>query len=1196
MIDAVMPVLDRHGVTLGEFVRWNELAATVGRDHLAEHFTPEQLQVMFEVRMAHPHPDTGTVMQKVLDANSLAPILKQIGEPGSEYQGGGRYKANDIGGCMSAKADAVGLKTPPEILRGLRLDYGPTSPFNEFTRSDHVYVVEGHLADGSEVRVPNGRIAEQLGIDHPMVRDLRTGDPPHTGTGYTGADKGLNPEYEVRKGKWEPGATVYRIDADGSRHPVARLADGDTWVSVKDPADRVVDGWPKHEGTERVFRTPEEMQHDAGTGAHRQTDGENGVRSNEPPPVPVEGPAAVRAFGDVASETNAGASFFDPADSAMHTTADAVPRVPGEYVVDVHGNRDCVILRDGAGNEYRLSAREFAEVIRTRTDWDGHSPIRLMSCDTGAGPFARELSRELGVEVTAPDRPVWAYADGREPVVSSFDRGPGPKYELRPRVPPDGSWIRFTPDGRVEPVLPRGNTGDAASVPRSHPEDIGADDSAVHPHGREGMDSDVPALLGLPDYSPHSLSNAETRTVYAHGELRMQGLDKRWAAEGMSVEERAHRMFETRNELRQWARTLMADREAAAHLNANEKMMTWDRLVEKTEAKGFSGDEVFQEIIDSSTRSRPGVNADLGIDPHNPPPLPPHHGPDAEARAHPSPRGGDDAASARGPHPDDVSGGDSAVHPRGLEGADLPTRLPEDPVLRDQVLNEALQMRKDRLAHAEEAVRSLEQKVEGAKADKEALTTERKQKESELAKRHSDALEHEVSDLKRREAEAEAELKRVQAAIKDPLKDAINRVHQGRELVRAAGELEHLQEQRRVEATREPTDGTQLEALRQQLDEARPVSEDRVAEVHRLMRDAERFEAERLSAENAGDHELARDRAAARDAAKDSLEEATRSLNKADIETVKASILERKASWEHLPQRVRDERLAEQITEAERRMSDRYREFVAGERAWDRVDRARTEGRPETLEQLRSTQEVAEAARRRDFEIENRSRYEDLARQDLESRLRANPGDPWLRRALMSLAERIEQRWRIFDLEHARQSISDRRGAEAVEWQFWRQALGLSRCTADEVVEALTQRRALGLEPSRQDNAHVRVSFMDIRRDELSAVAKRLEDAGRITDTEQFIAEQISYEMSQLAALHEQDYFMAGVDFIGRLLGYPVLGDSAINSSLGSVWKTKVDFNGSRLPLWKAVLEAAKAQSAAERGGEPLDVWFTNLR
>ena len=67
-----------------------------------------------------------------------------------------------------------------------------------------------------------------------------------------------------------------------------------------------------------------------------------------------------------------------------------------------------------------------------------------------------------------------------------------------------------------------------------------------------------------------------------------------------------------------------------------------------TPAATIAPAKVFQEIIDSSTRSRPGVNADLGIDPHNPPPLPPHHGPDAEARAHPSPRGGDDAASARG--------------------------------------------------------------------------------------------------------------------------------------------------------------------------------------------------------------------------------------------------------------------------------------------------------------------------------------------------------------------------------------------------------------------------------------------------------------------------------------------------------------------------------------------------------------------
>ncbi|MBV0919271.1 WXG100-like domain-containing protein [Mycobacteroides chelonae] len=1197
-IDAVMPVLDRYGVTLEQLVGWNELAATVGRDHLGEHFTPRQLQVMFEARMAHPHPDVGTPMQKVLDSNSVSPILKQIENPGSEYQGGGRYNANDTGGCMSTKADAAGLRTPAELLRGLRLDYGKTSPFNEFTTTDHAYVVEGRLAEG-EVRVPIGRIAEQLGIDHPMVRDLATGDPPHTGTGYTGADKGLNPEYEVRNGKWEPGATLYRIDADGSRHPVARLEDGDTWVSVKDPADRVVEGWPKHEGTERVFRTPDEVQPDSGTGTHRQIDGENETAGGTGPPPAIEGPAAVRAFGESASETNAGASFFDHADATLRGTDQMVPRAPGEFTVDVHGNRDAVILRDGAGNEYRLSPREFADVIRTHTSWDGHTPIRLLSCDTGAGahPFARDLARELGVEVTAPDRAVWAYPDGREPVVSSVDRGPGPQYELRPRIPPDGTWSRFLPDGRVEPVLSRGVHDGGASAPRSHPENLGGDDSAVQPHGREGADLDAPALLDLPDYTPGTLSNAETRAVYAHGELRMQELNKRWAAEGMPAEERAHRMFETRNELRQWARTLMADREAAAHLSANEKMMTWDRLVEKTEAKGFTGDEVFQEIIESSTRSRPGVNDVLGIDPHNPPPLPPHRGPDAEGPP-PSPRGSaDDAASAREPHPGEVNGGDLAVQPHGLEGVDLPTQLPEDPALRGQVVNEALQMRQERLADTEQAVRSLEQRVEEARAERNALTKELHQKQDELASGHSDALELEVKDLKHRVDEADAELKRVEAETKAPLIDAKNRVHQGRELVRAVGELEHLQDQRRVEAGREPTDGTELQVLRQQLDEVRPVSEDAVAEVHRLMRDEERLEAERRRAEKAGDHELARDLTTERDAARDSLRKATDRLSDSEHETTMASILERQASWEHLPQRVRDERLSEQITAAERRVSDRYREFVAGERAWDTVDLARAEGRVDTAEvrRLRRTQSDAAAARQRDLDIDNRSRYEDLTRQDLESRLRANPDDPWLRRALMTFSERIQQGWRIFDLEHARQSVAGRRGAEAVEWQFWRQAQGLSRCTADEVAEALQQRRELGLEPARKDNARVREPFVEIRHDELRAVAERLQATERIPDAEQFIAEQISHEMSQLAALHEQDYFMAGVDFIGRLMGYPLLGDSAINSSLGTVWKTLVDFNGARVPLWDAVLEAAKAQHAAGRGGEPLDVWFTNL-
>ncbi|MCB9441579.1 MAG: hypothetical protein H6523_15185 [Mycolicibacterium sp.] len=681
-VDAIVPVLERYGVTIDEFQAMQERAAVVGRDGLVAEFSTAQLQMLYEARMAHPHPGPGDLIQKVIGEPGVKAILDQVNSPGSKYAGGGPYKADDAGGCVSVAADATGLRTPSELLHGLRMDYGNGSPYEVFTTTDHAYVIEGQVKSGGEFFVPNGRITDHLGVVDPHAKDLRDGAPPHTGTGYTGDRHGLNPEYQLIDGKWAPGSQLVRIDPDGSRHPVARLEEvgrKPVWVSAKEPGDHVVDGWPTHKGGQWVF--PNSSEHGlhpdppAGSGdpVHRGA-AHDGDPPDAGPPVVSEGDAAAtaRVFEHSSFDTEAGAAFYDRADATMRSAAGDVPRYPGEFTIDVHGDAHAVSVWDGAGVEHRMGAREFAEMIRNQTGWDGQTSIRLLSCDTGGGshPFAAELARELGVAVTAPDRPVWSFPDGREPVVTGFERGP--RGELAPRIPPDGHWNRFSPDGRVESVVPRGSTGDVASVPRSHPEDIGAEDSAVHPHGREGMDSDVPALLGLPDYSLHSLSNAETRTVYAHGELRMQELDRRWAAEGMSVEERAHRMFEMRNELRQWARTLMADREAAAYLNANEKMMTWDRLVEKTEAKGFSDDEVFQEIIDSSTRSRPGVNVDLGIDPHNPPPLPPHHGPDAEATAHPSPRGSLDDGPGR-------VGDDSRSQTHDGEGSRR-REIPEEPI------------------------------------------------------------------------------------------------------------------------------------------------------------------------------------------------------------------------------------------------------------------------------------------------------------------------------------------------------------------------------------------------------------------------------------------------------------------------------------------------------------------------------------
>ncbi|WP_241474141.1 hypothetical protein [Mycolicibacterium neoaurum] len=129
--------------------------------------------------------------------------------------------------------------------------------------------------------------------------------------------------------------------------------------------------------------------------------------------------------------------------------------------------------------------------------------------------------------------------------------------------------------------------------------------------------------LGLPAYAAGSLTGEEARTVYAHGELRMRELNERLITQGLSPEQRARIMFDQRNALRTWTRGLMADRQLAEDITANNPNLTWEDLIARNEAKGRHGDDLWNAIIESSTRSRPSVNDAAGIDPEHPPPLPP---------------------------------------------------------------------------------------------------------------------------------------------------------------------------------------------------------------------------------------------------------------------------------------------------------------------------------------------------------------------------------------------------------------------------------------------------------------------------------------------------------------------------------------------------------------------------------------------
>ncbi|OHT81187.1 alpha/beta hydrolase [Mycobacteroides saopaulense] len=524
-IDAIMPVLEKYGVTLDQFMAMQEHAATVGRDELANNFSTEHLQMMYEARMSHPHPTIDDVIQKVVAEGAVKSILDQVNNPGSPYGGGGPYKANDAGGCVSVKADTTGLRTPEQLLRALRLDYGEWSPYEVFTTTDHAYVIEGRLSEG-EFSVPNGRIATHLGIDDPRTGDLDNGAPPHTGTGYTGDPHGINPEYQLTKGRWEPGATLIRIDPDGSRHPVAILDDSaTTWTSAKTPSDHVVDRWPPHQGGDWVF--PDSPQHgphpDPPTTSHRGSELDHDLAEGGHTAIdPYGRSAAADVFRQSAFDTHSGAAFFDPTDTTMRSAAGNVPKFPGEFTVDVHGDQHGVSVRDGAGNEHRMSAREFAEIVRSNTGWDGHSPIRLLSCDTGAGshPFAAELARELGVAVTAPDKPVWTFPDGRQPIVTGFDRGINDGQV--PRIPPDGGWHRFSPDWATDRTQATDQTRNSpvdGAIPRSgkDPSEPDASSGSTDSENRRQISEDpVTAVEGHvpPMTGDEKIKSADYRDKY----------------------------------------------------------------------------------------------------------------------------------------------------------------------------------------------------------------------------------------------------------------------------------------------------------------------------------------------------------------------------------------------------------------------------------------------------------------------------------------------------------------------------------------------------------------------------------------------------------------------------------------------------------------------------------------------------------
>jgi hypothetical protein len=129
--------------------------------------------------------------------------------------------------------------------------------------------------------------------------------------------------------------------------------------------------------------------------------------------------------------------------------------------------------------------------------------------------------------------------------------------------------------------------------------------------------------LNLPNYNVASLNGwPETRTAYLRGELAMREVRTRLENDGVSsLEERARKLSALRNALRSWSRDLMHNRADAERLTVKETNLSFGALVARAiDEKGLSGDAIYNEIIETSTQSRPVVNGE--IKPDDPPALP----------------------------------------------------------------------------------------------------------------------------------------------------------------------------------------------------------------------------------------------------------------------------------------------------------------------------------------------------------------------------------------------------------------------------------------------------------------------------------------------------------------------------------------------------------------------------------------------
>ncbi len=211
----VSEVLRMHGVDR------TDLIDLINRP--TDSLTPQERNLLLDVRDALPAPTRDTVMQKVIPPGYFDGGGKLVQSRADDLIIGNNpdVMVDEVGGAVTAAGDTAHLSTPGQIHDGLRLDYAGT-PYAPHDPGTHIIRFQADAESRGFYEVP--RTSDMGGTG-----SYDKWGNPFTGNGFTKASDDVIPEYFAKNVTMREGAEMWEVLEDGTQRLVAVLKNRE-WI------------------------------------------------------------------------------------------------------------------------------------------------------------------------------------------------------------------------------------------------------------------------------------------------------------------------------------------------------------------------------------------------------------------------------------------------------------------------------------------------------------------------------------------------------------------------------------------------------------------------------------------------------------------------------------------------------------------------------------------------------------------------------------------------------------------------------------------------------------------------------------------------------------------------------------------------------------------------------------------------------